>query len=422
MKNFLSNRPKYSRGYRRKGFAATSRFRRVIGKSIFSEVIDFPIAVLTADVIEKNSREMMEYCQRHGFLLAPHGKTYMAPALLEKQLRDGVWGFSATSNWQMRTLYAMGVNRIILTNEIVNVTAIEWIIKTQKSNRNFELMVYVDSVEGVKLLESTLAVFAPKKPIDVLVEIGFLGGRGGARSKKTAIEVAFAVSRSSFLRLRGLSGFEGIALPPMNGTVLDGVDILLDLIVATAIEIDSLGYFSKTKKIILTAGGSNFFDRAIDKFAPLSLSKPIVRILRAGCYLTHDDGVTSPDDRISDTAIDLPHFQPALHVWGEVLSIPEPTRAIVGIGRRDASFDLAMPTPKLIRRKGSNSLEPALGMSTHTMNDQHLYLNLSTDARINLGDLISFGISHPCTTFDKWRSMVKVDSNYKILEIINTYF
>lgn len=422
MTKFLWSRPKHSRGYRRKGFAATSRFSRVIGKSIFSEVVDFPLAVLESDVMEKNSREMMEYCQRHGFLLAPHGKTYMAPALLEKQLKDGVWGFSATSNWQMRTLYAMGVNRIILTNEIVNETAIGWIVKTQKNNRNFELLVYVDSIEGVKLLESTLASFAPEKPIDVLVEIGFLGGRGGARSKKTAIEVAFAVSRSSFLRLRGLSGFEGIALPPLNGSVLDGVDILLDLIVASATEIDSLGYFSKTKEIILTAGGSNFFDRAIDKFSPLSLSKPIMRILRAGCYLTHDDGVASPEDRITDVTADLPHFQPALHVWGEVLSIPEPTRAIVGIGRRDASFDLAMPTPKLIRRKGSNSIEPAIGMSTHTMNDQHLFLNLSPDAKIKLGDLISFGIAHPCTTFDKWRSMVEVDSNYEIVKIINTYF
>ena len=103
-------------------------------------------------------------------------------------------------------------------------------------------------------------------------------------------------------------------------------------------------------------------------------------------------------------------------------SIPEPTRAIVGIGRRDASFDVLMPVPKLIRRKGSNTFEPATGMSTHTMNDQHLYLNLAEGASVALGDLISFGIAHPCTTFDKWRNMVVVDKNYTIIDIIDTYF
>jgi D-serine dehydratase len=418
----LRKQPAHSRGYRPKGFAATSHRSKAMGKSIFSEVIDYPIAVLTADEMDSNSREMMDYCQRNGFLIAPHGKTYMAPTLLEKQLADGVWGFSATSNWQMRTLYSMGVNRIILTNEIVNSTAIKWIAETQKKNKNFELMIYVDSVDGVKLLESTLVKFKLAKPIDVLIEIGFLGGRGGARSKETAIEVALAVSKSNYLRLRGVSGFEGIALPPENGTVLDGVNLLLDLIVNTAKELDSLGCFAKTQEIVLSAGGSNFFDRAVDKFSPVSLSKPIIKILRAGCYLTHDDGDTSPDDRVTDSKLDLPHFQPALHVWGEVLSIPEPTRAIVGIGRRDASFDLSMPVPKFIRRRGSDLIESVAGMSTHTMNDQHLYLNLSKETKVNLGDLISFGIVHPCTTFDKWRTMVVVDSNYRIVSIIDTYF
>jgi len=31
------------------------------------------------------------YCKRHDFLLAPHGKTTMAPQLLKLQLDDGAW-------------------------------------------------------------------------------------------------------------------------------------------------------------------------------------------------------------------------------------------------------------------------------------------------------------------------------------------
>jgi len=186
--------------------------------------------------------------------------------------------------------------------------------------------------------------------------------------------------------------------------------------------IDSQGSFAKTPEIVLTAGGSNYFDRVVAKFAPVKLSKPVRKVLRSGCYLTHDDGFGSPDARVKDPSVDLPHFHSAIDVWGEVLSIPEPTRAIVGIGRRDASFDVSMPVPKLIRRKGQASFEPATGMSTHTMNDQHLYLNLAEGASVALGDLISFGIAHPCTTFDKWRNMVVVDKSYTIIDIIDTYF
>lgn len=106
----LREPPAHSRGYRPEGIAASSRLNGANGESIFSEAIDFPIAVITADVMASNSREMMDCSRRYGFLIAPHGKTYMAPVLLKKHLNDGVWDLSATSNWQMRTLYSIGVN------------------------------------------------------------------------------------------------------------------------------------------------------------------------------------------------------------------------------------------------------------------------------------------------------------------------
>lgn len=372
--------------------------------------------------MDYNSKEMVAFCKRHGFEIAPHGKTNMSPTLVDMQLVDGVWGISATSNWQMRTFYAMGVPRVILTNEVVNPTIIKWISKVVNRDKNFDLLMYVDSVGGVKILNEVLVPVKPLRPFTVLIEMGVMGGRAGARSKETAIEVAKAVDASDHLVLRGVSGFEGVALAPEGKTVLDGIDAFLDLIVDTIQSIDSLGAFAKTPEIVLTAGGSNYFDRVIAKFSPVSLSKPVRKVLRSGCYLTHDDGFGSPDARVKDLSVDLPHFHSAIDLWGEVLSIPEPTRAIVGIGRRDASCDVSMPVPKLIRRKGQSCFESTTGMSTYTMNDQHLYLNLSDGASVALGDLISFGIAHPCTTFDKWRNMVIVDKNYNITDIIDTYF
>jgi D-serine dehydratase len=418
----IRRRPPVARGFRPKGFAPSRRWGAARGASLFSDAIDFPIAVLHQEEMVANSAEMKAYCARNGFDLAPHGKTSMSPTLTQMQLDDGAWAISATSNWQMRTFYAMGVPRIILTNEIVNPTIIQWIAKRLNKDANFDLFLYVDSVAGVQLLENTLAQSALKRPITLLIEMGAFGGRGGVRTKETALEVARAVASSQYLMLGGVSGFEGITPVPEGKNLLEAVDSFLDLIVDTLQAIDSAGHFARTPEVLLTAGGSNFFDRVVAKFSPVTLSKPLRKVLRSGCYLTHDDGITSPGARVKDPAVDLPHFHPALEIWGEVLSIPEPTRAIVGIGRRDASFDISMPVPKLIRRTGQSAIVPASGLSTHTMNDQHLYLNIAPGTELTMGDLIAFGIAHPCTTFDKWRNMVIVDKRYNIVDIIETYF
>jgi D-serine deaminase-like pyridoxal phosphate-dependent protein len=41
---------------------------------------------------------------------------------------------------------------------------------------------------------------------------------------------------------------------------------------------------------------------------------------------------------------------------------------------------------------------------------------------VKAGDLVSFGISHPCTAFDKWRVMPVVDDDYVVVDLITTYF
>jgi D-serine dehydratase len=41
---------------------------------------------------------------------------------------------------------------------------------------------------------------------------------------------------------------------------------------------------------------------------------------------------------------------------------------------------------------------------------------------LRVGDLIGLGISHPCTTFDRWRQLVIVDDDYGRVGIANTYF
>ena len=39
-----------------------------------------------------------------------------------------------------------------------------------------------------------------------------------------------------------------------------------------------------------------------------------------------------------------------------------------------------------------------------------------------VGDLVGFGISHPCTAFDKWRVIPVVDDELRVTGAVRTFF
>jgi D-serine dehydratase len=60
------------------------------------------------------------------------------------------------------------------------------------------------------------------------------------------------------------------------------------------------------------------------------------------------------------------------------------------------------------------------------LNDQHAYLHFNPqapqDGQPFVGQIIGSGISHPCTTFDKWRWMPLVDDHYQVIDAISIHF
>jgi len=115
-------------------------------------------------------------------------------------------------------------------------------------------------------------------------------------------------------------------------------------------------------------------------------------------------------------------LRPVIEVWAYVQSRPEPGLAILGLGKRDISYD-ELPVPLKWFRRGSE--QPALVPPEHRitrLNDQHAYLEIPANSPLAVGDMVGFGISHPCLTFDKWRVVHLVDNNYTVVESLRTYF
>jgi D-serine deaminase-like pyridoxal phosphate-dependent protein len=266
----------------------------------------------------------------------------------------------------------------------------------------------VDSVEAVRRM--TEALKPPRRPLQVLVELGFPGGRTGARSLEVAEEVAAAVSDSPALELAGAEGYEGI----LHGeSALTQVGEFLDRLRLLLSRID----FDGRDEIVVSAGGSAYFDEVAERLAGV----PARLVLRSGCYVTHDSGFyehLSPLGGRGPAGVDKLH--PALEVWGAVLSRPEPELALLLMGRRDVSHDIDLPIPFAVR--GNDGLRETSEMQVVQLNDQHSYLRLPAGDPLAVGDLVGCGISHPCTAFDKWRLIPVVDDGYTVVDAVHTFF
>jgi D-serine deaminase-like pyridoxal phosphate-dependent protein len=182
----------------------------------------------------------------------------------------------------------------------------------------------------------------------------------------------------------------------------------------------------QSDEVIVTAGGSAFPDVVAESLSDWSGKLPIRRVIRSGGYLTHDHGMLAavspmraPDGRYT--------LQPALRLFAVVLSCPEPGQAIVGFGKRDAPYDAGLPvvlTRYARTGDGFAAGVPATGISVEKLNDQHAFCRIEAGAGAQpaVGDLLEFGVSHPCTAFDKWPLVPVLDDDDRLTGVVTTAF
>lgn len=376
-----------------------------------------PVCVLDADALQHNLRVMAAWCTDHGVELAPHGKTHMAPQLLAKQFEAGAAAVTAATVSQVRIFRAFGAREVILANELVDSAGLSWVAAEQDADPGFRLTCWVDSVRGVTLMTDALAAAGADRPLEVCVEVGATGGRTGCRDSATVDEVVSAVRSSPRLRLVGVAGYEAALGHDVSARGVAIVREYLTTVRDTARRV--LGQ-CETDEPIVTAGGSTHFDAVADILVGAWRT-----ILRSGCYLTSDDGLYRRTSPLTRPGSAPGGFRAAMTVWAQVCSRPERGLALLTMGRRDVSFDQDLPVPQRLRRAdGGWSDEGLHGSGVVNLNDQHAFLQLSAAAEdaVDVGTWIEFGISHPCTVFDKWPMIPMLDEDGRVVELIRTFF
>jgi D-serine dehydratase len=374
-----------------------------------------PRPVLSSEAVRHDVETMAAYCRHHDVGLLPHAKTTMAPQLVALQLDAGALGITVATVAQARLFRRFGVDRILIANQVVDRASVAWLAAAVADDPELSVSCYVDSLVGVELLQDALSRYgSAAATLPVLVELGHAAGRTGARTADDALAVASAVGRSARLRLAGIAGFEGSIVADTVDAGYRAVSAYCEQLASVATQMSDAALFDEVP--VVSAGGSAYFDAVVAVLAGTTAWRVM---LRSGCYVTHDHGLYASVSPFGRTP-GLTDLVAALEVVAPVLSRPEPGVAVVGAGRRDVSFDSGPP----VLLSGSSGAGPVsvAGAIVVRVFDQHLVVSTPDDCELAPGDEVRLGISHPCTTFDKWRWLPMVDADGVIVDVVRTFF
>jgi D-serine deaminase-like pyridoxal phosphate-dependent protein len=367
----------------------------------------YPQLRLDGDALDNNIQVMAAWCRERGVELAPHVKTTMSAPIIERQLAAGAVGVTVATVDQVASALAWGHDRVLVANEIVDRFGLTRVRTWLEEDPGREIRCFVDSAAGVRLAGEVFDGGA--RDLEVLIDVGTPGGRTGVRSLDEGLLLAELVRATPGLRLVGVAGYEGVVPNSRAEDTVTAVDRHCRLVRDVYLE---AAKFFETAAPIYSMGGSAFPDRVVE-FLPDGGQVPGTRIiLRSGCYVTHDHGTYA-------AVSPVPGLIPAISVRAVVLSTPEEGMAVVGAGKRDLPYDAGLPT-FLSARTADGAEKNGAAAEVRNLFDHHAVLTGVTG--LNVTDTVDFGLSHPCSAFDRWPEYVLTDRDGRDKDVWHTDF
>lgn len=391
---------------------------------------DLALPALTLDeaALRANRDLFFRYLAAHGAEIAPHAKTPMSPEIVAELRAAGAWGASVANIQQAAVLMQAGETKLLLANEIGGNAAGRRLGALLTAYPDVELAAFADSPEAVGAL-ALAAEAGGRTGMPVLVEIG--DGRAGARDEDAVAAVIAAIRAAGpRLRLAGVATYEGAVAGPDPLETRAAIDRLM---ARAATAFAAVRAAEPDAPLILSAGGSAYFDLVVAALSPtVAADGKATLLLRSGAIFFADHGVYERAFKALDqrgglvigaeTLKAAEAFRPALRLWAEVLSRPEPGLAIAGFGMRDVSFDQGLPVLLSVYRDGAELAGAAEGITVEKLNDQHAFLRLPPASGLQVGDVLCLGISHPCTCLDRWRFVFGLGEDGSVSRVLRTHF
>ncbi|MFA0231577.1 amino acid deaminase, partial [Vibrio sp. 10N.261.45.A7] len=368
--------------------------------------------------LTNNLNWMQSFADHHQVKLSPHGKTSMTPDFFRQQLENGAWGITVATPAQAEVAAMAGAKKIIMANQLVGKTNMA-IVEQLISEFDVDFYCCVDSSVNVQQLSQHFA--NTNQTLKVLIEFGVPGGRCGCRSPQEVLELAQIIQDTPALSLAGIEVYEGVI---HGDNAEQDIRTFLKQALNSVESLTSDGLIAGQP--IITGAGSAWYDVVAECLANLT---DYLAIIRPGCYAIHDTGIyLDAQSKVLQRAQANQGYacelggdlESALEVWAYVISRPEPTKLVIGLGKRDVAFDAGLPIAERGYRNGEAI--SVQGLTATAVMDQHTFVETDGSSEIEVGDMIAFSTSHPCLTFDKWRYIAISDDEYQVTNWVETCF
>src|SRR6185295_14770275 len=200
-----------------------------------------------------NHAWMRDFTVATDVLLAPHGKTTMAPQIFAQQLAAGAWGMTVANVQQLGICARFGVRRVLMANQLLGALEVATVIGLLRRHPDLEFHFLVDSPAQLAAIEAAAAADPPSRRLGALLELGVPGGRTGVRTHEAALALARRVAASRFVALSGLECYEGLQISGDSQEDARTVGAMMQRVKDLAIACDREGLFAGPS-VILTAG------------------------------------------------------------------------------------------------------------------------------------------------------------------------
>src|SRR6266404_1840813 len=121
--------------------------------SVLAGDMPLPLAVIKDSALAHNHAWMRDFTSATGVMLAPHGKTTMAPQIFAQQLAAGAWGITVANVQQLGLCVRFGVRRVIMANQLLGAVEVGAVIRLQEAHPDLEFHFLVDSLPQLAAIE-----------------------------------------------------------------------------------------------------------------------------------------------------------------------------------------------------------------------------------------------------------------------------
>ena len=336
-----------------------------------------PALVLDINILRENMAAMDRILENRSLKLRPHYKSHKCAALAKMQMKHGAIGMTCAKLSEAEDLCDIGVEDILLANQIVDPAKIR---KLADLAQHCRLTVCVDNQENITAL--SVAAKNCNATIHCLVEYDIGMQRCGVTTKEEVLALAQHILRCENLTFDGLQAYAGHIshiedLNTRKQMTAENYNKLKELI----------AYLNENGVPVKTVSGGSTGTAAI------KAAEGLYTELQAGSYLFMD---------ATYRTLSLP-FKNSLFILTTVVSQRDGL-TVVDAGVKTCGTDQGMPVPY----KGSAQEIVA--------SEEHFQLHKYTE-KTSVGEKIRLVPAHCCSTVNLYDKIYLVDGE-KVLDRI----